>query len=33
MVKAENILAGFLGRLLDDRFFADVQITRAFRAR
>ena len=30
MFKAENILAGFLGRLLDYRFFADVQITRAF---
>lgn len=32
MVKAEKILTDFIGRILDDRFFADVQITRAFPA-
>lgn len=30
MMQAEKILAEFLGRILDDRFFASVQITRAF---
>lgn len=32
MIKAEHILINFLNRILDDRFFADVQITRAFPA-
>lgn len=30
MIKAENILSAFLGKILDDKFFADIQITRAF---
>ncbi|MDE5670627.1 MAG: hypothetical protein K2I14_04080 [Eubacterium sp.] len=30
MIKAEKILNEFLSRLLDDRFFADIQLTRAY---
>lgn len=30
MIKAESILHEFLSRILDDRFFADIQITRAY---
>lgn len=30
MIKAENILNEFLSRILDDRYFADIQITRAY---
>ena len=30
MIKAESILSAFLSRMLDDKYFADVQITRAY---
>lgn len=30
MIKAENILNEFLSHILDDRFFADIQVTRAY---
>ncbi|MDE5996349.1 MAG: hypothetical protein K2G56_05460 [Eubacterium sp.] len=30
MIKAENILNKFISRILDDRYFADVQVTRAY---
>lgn len=30
MIRAESILNEFLNRILDDKFFADIQITRAF---
>lgn len=30
MIKAESILNEFLSRILGDRFFADIQITRAY---
>ena len=30
MIKAENILNEFLSRILDDKYFADIQITRAY---
>ncbi len=30
MIEAESILNEFLSRILDDRYFADIQITRAY---
>ena len=30
VIKAENILNEFLSHILDDRFFADIQVTRAY---
>ncbi|MDE6110747.1 MAG: hypothetical protein K2F65_02400 [Eubacterium sp.] len=30
MIKAESILNAFLSRILDDKYFADIQVTRAY---